>query len=543
MKTERDSFIPHWKDLSKFGQPRRGRFLVSDVNKGSPKYSSIINSRATIATRTAAAGLVAGVMSPSRPWYQLGTFDPGMMQFKPVKEWLNTAELTMREIFAAGNLYKMAPTMASELLLFGTGSMSQVDDNQDISRFFTHTIGSYSVAQNERLEIDTYCREYLRTVAQIMGEFGYNNASQPIKALYDKGDYDKTSTIVHYVEPNPFFKEGSPFAKHAAFRSVKYELGEDNQRGSNSGYIKESGFKRFPFFTPRYETTGEDIYGTNCPGMVALGDVKQLQTQEKRKAQGIDKQVNPPLHGPASLKNVPISSMPGGLNLYDSDPNGNTLRPVYEVTPDVAALSMDMDRVEARINEVFFVDLFMAITNMRGIQPKNEMELAERNAERLLQLGPLLESIHGEFLNPLIDNTFDRMIELDMLPPPPQELAGQPLKISYVSTLAKAQKSVETGGVERVAGFVSALVEGGKAEALDKLDADKAIDIYADAVGTPPSIIRSAEEVAEIRQKRAEQQERQRRLEQENMASETAGNLAEADMSGDNALTRATANG
>ena len=543
MEKERTSFMSHWQDLSKFGQPRRGRFLVTDVNKGDKKFTSIINSRGTIALRTASAGMVAGVMSPSRPWHKLGTFDPDMMKFKPVKSWLELAELTMREIFNAGNLYKMAPTMMSELLLFATGSMSQVDDFSDISRFFTHTIGSYSIAQNERLEVDTYCREYERTVAQIVGEFSYKNASKVIQDHYDRGEYDVKYTIVHYVEPNPFYKEGSPFSKHALFRSVKYELGDVNKAASEKGYIKEAGFKRFPFMIPRWETTAEDIYGSNCPGMIALGDIKQLQTQEKRKAQGIDKQVNPPLTGPASLKNVPITALPGGINLYDGDPNGNTLKPIYEVKPDIGALSQDMDRVEARINEIFFVDLFMAISNMRGIQPKNEMELAERNAERLLQLGPVLESIHGEFLNILIDNTFDRMIELEMLPPPPQELQGQPLKITYISTLAKAQKSVETGGIEQVAGFVSALVQGGKEEALDKFDADAAIDVYSNAVGTPPAIIRSQEEVDLIREARQKQIQQQQQLEQANLASETAGNLAGADLEGDNALQRVAANG
>ena len=37
LDTERASFVPHWRDLSKFVLPRRGRFHTSDRNKGVPK--------------------------------------------------------------------------------------------------------------------------------------------------------------------------------------------------------------------------------------------------------------------------------------------------------------------------------------------------------------------------------------------------------------------------------------------------------------------------------------------------------------------------
>jgi hypothetical protein len=40
--------------------------------------------------------------------------------------------------------------------------------------------------------------------------------------------------------------------------------------------------------------TGNDIYGSS-PAMDCLGDVKQLQHEQLRKAQAIDYQVNPPL--------------------------------------------------------------------------------------------------------------------------------------------------------------------------------------------------------------------------------------------------------
>ena len=70
---EYSSFRTHYRDLSDHIKPRRGRFFVSDRNKGDKRHNNIINSRATQALRNATSGMLAGTMSPSRPWFALET--------------------------------------------------------------------------------------------------------------------------------------------------------------------------------------------------------------------------------------------------------------------------------------------------------------------------------------------------------------------------------------------------------------------------------------------------------------------------------------
>ena len=85
---------------------------------------------------------------------------------------------------------------------------------------------------------------------------------------------------------------------------------------------------------------------------------------------------------------------------------------------------------------------------MEGVQPRNQLELTPRNQERLLQLGPTLERQFGEFLDPLISRTFNQMIRVpDLVPPPPPELENRPLKPRYISTLAMAQQVISTGNI------------------------------------------------------------------------------------------------
>ena len=524
MIAERSSFIAHYRELSDYVQPRRGRFFISDRNKGDRRSQSIINSKATQALRIARSGLLAGVMSPARPWFGLETPDPDLMEFQPVKIWLHKAEILIRAIFNGGNLYNMAPVMLGETLLFGTGVMLHVDDYEDVARFYTLTAGSYMIGQNERLSVTTLVREYEATVEQLVSQFGLDNVSKTVKDLYDKGSLDSWIPCVHFVDENPDFKKTSKLSKEKRFRSVYYEPGSADK----NKFLSKAGYDEFPAYCPRWDVTGEDIYGTDCPGMTALGDVKALQLEEKRKAQAIDKMVDPPLKGPSSLRNVMVSTLPGGLTIYDGDSTREGLQSIYTVNPQIQELMMDIQAVERRIDTAFYADLFMAISSMAGIQPKNQLELSHRDAERLLQLGPVLERLHGEFLDPLINRTFNQCIRADLLPEPPKELQGQTLKVKYISTLAMAQRSVAAGGIERLAGFVGSLAGAGFPEVVDKFDADQAVDEYSSVIGVPPRVTRSDEVVEEIREARAQAQQAQQTLEAGQTVSQTVKNLGDA---------------
>ncbi len=539
MRSERLSFDAHYMELSENIQPRRGRFFTSDRNKGEKRHQLIINSRGTQALRTATAGLLAGTMSPSRPWFALATPDPDLMEFAPVREWLYKTETLLRAIFNASNLYNMAPVMLSELLLFATGFMTHVDDFDDVARFYTHTVGSYMLAQNDRYRIDTAARDFEMTVEQLVRQFGLENVSPTVRNMWDRGNYEVWIPVTHFIYPN-FDRDPRKLmlGKNKAYGSCYFESGDNDK----NRMLSESGYDRFPGYAPRWGVTGEDTYGTDCPGMIALGDVKGLQIMEKRKAQAVDKMVNPPLKGPSTLANKLVSSLPGGLTLYDQ--NGVTasdgLGALYQVQPNLEQFARDLDRTERRIDEAFYVPLWLAISNMEGVQPRNAFELQQRDQERLLQLGPVLERLHGEFLSPLIDNTFEQCVKAGILPEPPPELQETPLKIEYISTLAQAQRAVATNSIDRLTAFTAGLVKSGWSQAGDKIDVDQAIDEYAQVIGVPPRIIVSDENVQLVRAERKKAEEAQQSLMMAQAGAQIAKTAADTKTGELNLLTRAT---
>src|SRR6185437_13249570 len=106
-------------------------------------------------------------------------------------------------VFAKSNLYNCLHTLYGELGVFGTGALWIDEDEDDIVRGYTLTVGEYWLASSKRLAVDTLYRSLWWTVRQIVDSFGRDAVSDGIRASYDSGQLDLEYEIVHVLEPNP----------------------------------------------------------------------------------------------------------------------------------------------------------------------------------------------------------------------------------------------------------------------------------------------------------------------------------------------------
>lgn len=518
---DRSSFETHWRELSDFINPRGSRFLTSDVNHDDNRNNRIVDPTGTMAARTLASGMMSGITSPARPWFRLATPDPDMMDYGPVKMWLEVVQRRMNDMFNKSNLYQSLPLLYSSLGIYSTGAMAVLDDDQDIIRTQMFPIGSYHLANSARGSVDTCFRKFSMTVRQMVAEFGLDKVSSSVKGMFDCGNYEKWIEVTHAVYPNMDRNTGSMLAKDKPYKSVYYECGGDEKK-----LLRESGFDEFPIMAPRWEVNGEDVYGSSCPGMLALGQVKALQLEQKRKSQLIDKATNPPMVGPSSLKNQRVSLLPGDITYIDNMTAQDGFKPAYIVNPNTADLLADIQDTRQIINSAFFVDLFMMLQsiNTRSMPVEAVIEMKE---EKLLMLGPVLERLNDECLNPLIDRAFSMMARKNMLPPPPEVMQGMPLRVEYISVMAQAQKSIGLSSLANTVQFIGQLAAA-KPEALDKLNVDQAIDTFADMSGVSATVILPQEQVDQIRQQRAQQQQQQQAMQMGMAAAQGAKTLSDA---------------
>jgi hypothetical protein len=514
MKNERASYEPHWRELEENFAPRTGRWLrdqgSSNTDRGRKQHHKIINATPLFCVDTLAAGMTSGNTSPARPWFRLTTPDPGLAELGSVKMWLHAVETRMRDVFSRSNLYRVLPSIYRDLGVYGTACMLAIEDKDDVVSFDHLEIGSYWLAQSNRKKIDVMYREFPMTVRQMVQEFGLANVSPAVQNLHANGQVEAWRDVRHAIEPVPAAERSGDMA----WRSVYWEVGATQKQ------LAVRGFRSNPILGARWTTSGEDIYGSS-PGMAALGEAKALQFKEKRKAQAIDKVVDPPVMAPTSLRNQKVSMLPGDITFVDVQSGMQGLKPIHDWRPDLNAMREDIAASQEQLRTMFYVDLFLMMQNdTRSNITAREIE--ERHSEKMLMLGPVVERVNDEVLDPLIDRVFDILIRRSMpywqglvngepdLPPPPEELGDVELKVEFISVLAQAQKSVGIAAQDNMLGFATmalqtqalAMQAGGGVG--DKLDFDQMIDERAEMLGVSPRIVRSDDDVQALRAERAQ---------------------------------------
>jgi len=529
LETERSSWNSHWVELSTTLFPRAGRFTVTDRNDGKKRHNNIYDRTGTGALRILAAGMMSGVTSPARPWFRLRIEDDDLNDYQPVKIWLSEVTRKMQGVFAKSNTYRALHQMYEELGAFGTANSMILDDFEKGIHLYPNTIGRYALATDYKGVVDTSYREFQKTARQLVQEFGKDNVSRAVQNMVDNGNGDSWVTIIHAIEPRNDRDARLRDSRNMPFSSCYFEAGGDSDR-----MLREGGFERFRVLAPRWYTSSEDVYGQS-PGMEVLGDIKQLQHEQLRKSQGIDYQTRPPLQGPSSLKGEEVDILPGGYTTTDTNGPSGGVRPLFEAGIDLSYLLADIQDVRQRIREGMYSDLFLMISQATSTN-MTATEVAERHEEKLLMLGPVLERLHNELLDPLIEITFERLLKAGELPLPPDELNGVALDVEFVSILAQAQRAIGANSTDRFIGNLGAVAQI-KPEVLDKFDADKWADMYSDQLGVDPELIVGSEQVALIRQARAEQQAQQQQMQQAAQAADTAQKLGTVDTSGKNAAT------
>lgn len=531
MRDKRSSsgHFTHWRELAAFILPRRYRWLSQSntSNRGSPINGNIVDSTGTLAARTLAAGMFAGTTNPTRPWMKLKV--EGYDEDQEVAVWLSECEKRMYRVFQESNFYPSMATMFMDLVVFATAPVLIYEDYYDVINCFNPCCGEYYIELDDRLRPNIFGREFLMTHAQMVSKFGLDKVSEDVKLSMTQKDSGQSASAVqdklicHLIEPNKGYSE---VPSRFPYREAYWELGSPRDR-----MLDVKGFYDWPLMCPRWDLQGNDPYGTGT-AHVALGDIKQLQHETRRKGQAIDKMVDPPMVADIQLKNQPNALLPGGVVYVSGLGNGREgMKPIYQVMPPIGEMKQDIQEVQQRIKITLHNDLFTGITDLQTVRTATEIDA--RREEKLILLGPVLERITGqEGLGAAIDRTWGIMWRGGLLPRPPRNLGNViDVQVDYISMLALAQKGLATAAIEKVWGFVGNLAAV-KPEALDKLNVDETVNEYGEALGLSPKILVSNEDAEKARDARRQQAAAEQAANAAMAAVQGAQTLSETDVGG-----------
>ena len=503
----------HYKELAQYIIPQRYQSLDEGKKKRNKERNRyILDGHATMAARTLASGMLFGATNPTHRWLRLSFDDKSVVG----QRWVDiVTDLALGRI-GRSNIYNTLSSTYLDLGVFGTSAMLIYEDAETLFRGYSSPAGEHRIMRDERGKVSYLGRKLKMTADQIIKRFGEENASYQVRRQYDastRSSKFEEFDIYHLIEPNiPAF-----LPAHFQFRETYWERGGDKQL-----VLQQSGYYEKPFIAPRWEVVGNSTFGVS-PGMDSLPDIIQLQHMTRRVAQGLDKQVSPPIVLDNSLRNQPSALMPNGIT-YVGNAAATNAKPLYTTSLPYQELSIDKDNLKQSISRAFFEDLFRAILDLRTVRSATEIEAA--TVEKLVLLGPVIGRIEDEALSDLVLRILGIMQRAGVIPPPPGDVAGG-LSIDYDSILSAAQKAAGINNVERYMGALGQLLPVAP-DVVNVVDFSELLRLYADRLNVPAITLRTREQVAQIEQQQAEQQQLAQQASIGRDLAAAAGSLSDA---------------
>lgn len=539
LRNVRWSWFTHWRELADYFLPRRYKWFITpnQWNRGSPINGHIIDSTGVLAARNLASGLLSGKSSPTRKWFKLAIGFEDSTQTSPASLWLAECERILRKIFQESNFYSAIAQYYHDLVVFGTASIIIYEDFENVINCFNPALGEFYVDIDGQYRPCILYREFTMSIGALVDRFGEDNCSLSVRNAYNEPNgagRSREIIVAHSIEPND--RKFNIVDDRFAYREVYWELGgsQSPQAGATSidgpTFLSIRGFHEQPQATSRWDIVSNDPYGRS-PGMDGLGDQKQLQLEQKRKAQAIDKMVNPPLIADIQLKNQPVSLLPGGMTFVAGMAQSGKpgVASIYDQAFPIGEIKEDLEEVRDRLRKIFYNDLFQTASQFETRSNITAVEWDMRKSESMVMLGPVDTRLDTEALAVIIDRVFGIAARAKILPPPPQSIAGKNIDVSFYSMLAQAQEAAQAAGIERtlgMAGNISAV----QPAIIDKIDTEYAIDKYSSMLGNDPKLMRSPEAFAQMQQQRQQQMAQAQAAEAIPAAAQSAKVLSETEV-------------
>ncbi len=524
LSLDKTNFLAQWEDIATYVISRRANFLEKSTS-GEKLGSLIYDNTATGAVDDLASALHGNMTNPAIPWF--GLIVEGFEDDKTVDAWLEEVSKALMTVFNTSSNFQTAINeVYLDLVSLGTADMfSDIVDGNKI-RFTPENPKNIVIAEDYQGRVETHYRLIQYTAAQIQERFPKATYSKGVQdALKDAKDLDKSFDILHLVAPyderlHPKPK-GLKKGQRAKYVSLYLEKEEKN-------LLTSGMYSTFPYAVPRWSKMTGEKYGRS-PAMKAMGDIRTLNELVKLTLAAVDKAVDPPVQMPDEGFSSPINLGSRGTNFYDPAQQGR-IEPIMSGANIPAGLEQKAQLVDS-IRTAFYLDRL----ELPGGPQMTATEILERTQRQMQRMGPVTGRLSNELLKPIIDRTYDLMVQIDaleedeekrLLPEPPEVLDGVDFEIKYQSPLAKAQREFEFTSMQRLLSFIMPILEVSP-EVGDKFDADKAVEIAVDILGVPGEVLNDNKTVKEIREQRAALQQQQMKMQMQMAQLDMAGKVKE----------------
>ena len=483
--------------------------------KGTKRTEVLYDSTAITANNLLAASLQGTLTSPSLPWFHLKLRDKELNEHRDVQLWLEDSARRMYDTFNESNFNTEVHELYLDLCSVGTGSMFVEEGNNGFEtegiHFNTLHIAEYFIQENINGQVDTLYRKYKLTARQAIEEFGEDNLGEKIIEA-SKNKPDKQFNFIHAIEPTKDYeralgKTGTKLPFHSCHVCVEDKM-----------VVRTGGYNEFPYLVPRWAKATGEIFGRS-PSYNALPDIKTLNKAVEIGLKAWAKAIDPPLLVQDDGVIGRVRMTPAGITVVRND---GAIKPL-QIGSNWQITDMKETQLRTAIRQAYYSDQLQL---QEGPQmTATEVQVRYELMQRLL--GPTLGRFQSEFLNPLIERTFGIMLRAGALMPEPDIIKGQQIDVEYVGPLARSQRMEESVAIERLYGLAMNVVQVDPT-IMDNINHDEAIRLRATLLGVPKSILRGKDEVEELREQRAEQQQAMAQAQEQQAAGDAMQSQAKA---------------
>lgn len=502
---QRGTFEVHWSRAARIASPRDDIFNQETFTQGDQIRRHQYDERAEMALDRATA-LHDSVTTPeNQTWHQLRQTNAELDKVQAVREYFDTVnEILFKWRYAPRAGFSVAKHEKTRSLLgFGTGVMF-IGAGKGNPRFRIPLwyrpihLSEVFLSENQQGFVDKVYRRFRMSGRQVLDEYGEKNVPPGSLELLKK-DSETFFMVIHAVRPNPKFDPDSLDPNKFRFVSRHWLDGR-----SDGTFMRAGGFRTFPYSVTRDSRRPTEQYGRGT--LLRILPAIQMRNQMKRTQIRVWHMASDPTLLLKDDSSIDIADLRPGRGVVGGlDAQGNpTIQPFTSGANFEISQEFLIQEGET-IDQAFNLDLFLNPTALEGRDRVTATEILARDQERVRIMTPLSSRDETESLGPMIERELDILTDLDGLPPMPPELieAEGEFDIEFTNPLAVSRRSDEAIGSVQTVQAVMELAQV-KPLALDIIDEDEYARILARANSSPEALLNSPEEVAMIRQQRAE---------------------------------------
>jgi hypothetical protein len=468
--------------------------------------------------------LASGIMNYLTPgstrWFALEHPDKAIRERKDVRQWMQDTTDEVNYILNRSNFYNQMPQFYKGSGVYGTSVLMLEEDYQDDLRFYNLPIKSVYVTEDAREKpLEFYmCFEF--TAEQAYTKFGDKIDKDIFEAMKDQRNPDKCYSYIYYLGPRQMQEYGKSDRANMPVRGVWIEEKTKN-------IMVEDGYKTMPAVAHRFYKRPKIPYGFS-PAMKALPWVRMLNTMADTMLRAAMKQTDPPLALPDNGFLAPMDFNPRAQNFYKK----GRLDPQKDIAPigNYGKPSIGIETIQyytERAGDIMFKNAFLSFQDIT--KQMTIPEVMQRANESLTLLGPAVGRYMDDVLQPLIERAILMLWDKGKLPPLPDEMILNPeYDVKFIGRLAQAQKQSELNNLTNALTIAGQIAQY-KPEALDKINADATIDELWGITNAPAGMVYDMDEVEEIRQARAQQQQVMEQIQMAQAASTAGKDATQAD--------------